>query len=328
MPIGVMTLSDIAKSLDPNGKPARMINILGEDNEILDDMVFLEGNLTNGNQMTIETELPEPSIRRYNQGVPLTKGSSAQITETCVVFEDRSSIDKDLAESYGIVNVGEMRLSRARGHIAGFNRKVAKQLFYGASAEEIFGLANRYSLSTDANGDNIVKGGGSGSDNLSIYLIGWGQDKVFCVYPRGSKVGLIHEDIGLQDEFDSNNMRYRAYMDRWQWKLGLCVADWHYVVRICNIDVSNLVTETSAADLIKIMSKAIDRVPQGAAKLAFYCNRTVTSMLRIQALNKSSSAIAIEPALTQFGRPGGTLTFLGIPVRRVDQLLNTEAAVS
>ena len=34
--------------------------------------------------------------------------------------------------------------------------------------------------------------------------------------------------------------RMRALQERWQWKAGIALKDWRYVVRICNIDVSNL----------------------------------------------------------------------------------------
>jgi hypothetical protein len=82
--------------------------------------------------------------------------------------------------------------------------------------------------------------------------------------------------------------------------------------------------------MINLMSRMLDRVPDfGMGKPAFYMNRTVFSLLRIQALAKSSSALAIEPALTQFGNPvRGRLSFFDIPIHRVDQLLTTEATIA
>lgn len=326
--MAVETLSDIAKRLGKDAKEARIIDILAQENQILDDMVFREANQGYSELMVVQTELPTPVIRRYNQGVTPTKGSTAQLVETCVNFEDRSSLDVDLANRTG--NIPQARLSRGRMHIEGFNQKMAQQLIYGASSEEMLGLANRYALSTDTNGDNIIKAGGSGSDNTSIYLIGWGEDKCYGIYPKGVSAGITHEDLGIGDELDSSSKPYRAHRDRWKWEIGLCVPDHRYVVRICNIDKSDLVAESSAADLIKLMAKAIDRIPGTPSKLAFYANRTVLSMLRIQALNKSSNALSVEDAINQFGvqRPGGQVKFLGIPVKRVDQIHNAEATVA
>ena len=65
----------------------------------------------------------------------------------------------------------------------------------------------------------------------------------------------------------------------------------------------------------------------GMGRPAFYANRTVYSMLRVAALGKSNAALSIEQALTQFGTPYALTRFLGVPLRKVDQLLNTEARV-
>jgi hypothetical protein len=52
-------------------------------------------------------------------------------------------------------------------------------------------------------------------------------------------------------------------------------------------------------------------------------NRTLYSFLRLQGLSRSNAAVTIQPALNQF-----ELGFEGVPIRRVDQLLNTESQVS
>jgi hypothetical protein len=91
-------------------------------------------------------------------------------------------------------------------------------------------------MKSAANGQNIIDAGGTGSVNTSVWLVVWGEKTVFGIFPKGSKAGLFHEDLGLIDAFDANNNRYRAYADHWQWKNGLVVKDWRYVVRICNVD--------------------------------------------------------------------------------------------
>jgi hypothetical protein len=117
--------------------------------------------------------------------------------------------------------------------------------------------------------------------------------------------------------------RMLAYRDHWQWKCGLAVKDWRYVVRICNIDTT-ISANNVAADLISLMSRSIDRLPSATAgRCAFYMNRTIYSILRIQALNKSNAALSIEEGLTQI-----ETKFMGIPLRKVDQILNTEGTVN
>jgi hypothetical protein len=46
------------------------------------------------------------------------------------------------------------------------------------------------------------------------------------------------------------------------------------------------------------------------------------------AMEKASSVLAFEDGVTQFGLPHSWMTFMGIPLRKTDALLNTEATVS
>jgi hypothetical protein len=117
----------------------------------------------------------------------------------------------------------------------------------------------------------------------------------------------------------------RAYQERWQWKAGIALKDWRYVVRICNIDVSNLVAKSSAADLIELMIKAIHRIPAlGLVKPAFYMNRTVFQMLDIQRRDDVIAGGGLSyQDVDGMMRP----TFRGIPIAKTDALLETEATV-
>jgi hypothetical protein len=120
----------------------------------------------------------------------------------------------------------------------------------------------------------------------------------------------------------------------YQWKNGVAVKDWRYVVRIANINVTDLIGQsatqaaTAATQIINLLSRACDRPPNLAmGRAVIYANRTVYSMLRVAALNKSNAALSVTQALTQFGTPYALTSFLGIPLRKVDQLLNTETRV-
>lgn len=338
---GAATLLDFAKSLDPNGRTATVVELLNQTNEILMDMQWIEGNLPTGHRSTIRTGLPTAIWRKLYQGVPASKSTRAQITDVCGMLEARSEVDKDLADLNG--NTAAFRLSEAEAFIESMNQTMATQIFYGdatSNPDSFNGLAVRYSDVAATNGQNIIDAGGSGSDNTSVYLIVWGPNTVHGIFPKGSKAGLVHENLGLQDAFDSSNNRYRAYCDRWQWKCGLTVKDWRYVVRIGSIDVSDLqgITGTQAltasTNILKLMTKAMARIPSmGMGRAAFYANRTVAETLGVMAMDKSASALSIQDAINQFGKvsPGSAgssnLKFLGVPIRTTDALLNTEAAI-
>ena len=333
-----LTLADWAKRTDPDGRVPVVAELLSQTNEILDDAVFKEGNLPTGDRVVIRTGLPTVYWRALNQGIPSTKSTTAQVDEACGMLEARSEVDKDLAMLNG--NTAQFRLSEDTAFLEAMNQTQATTLFYGNPATEpksFLGLAGRYSTlgsSGSGNSQNVYSAGGSGSDNTSVFLVCWGDNTVYCPFPKGSKAGLIHEDLGEQTVYDSSN-RMQAYATRYQWKNGLVVKDWRYVVRIPNIDVSDLIGQTGtqaagvATNIIKLMARAIYRIPNMTmGRCAFYMNRTVHSGMALAALDKSSAVLNINQGLTQFGQPNSWLTFLGVPLRKVDSLVNTESVVS
>jgi hypothetical protein len=325
-----LTLADWAKRLDPDGRVPVVAELLSQTNEILEDAVFQEGNLPTGHRVVIRTGLPTVYWRALNQGIPNSKSTTAQVDESCGILEARSEVDKDLAELNG--NTGAFRLSEDQAFLEAMNQTQAQTLFYGnpgTDPKQYLGLATRYgTISGAGNAANIIDAGGTGTDNTSIYLVVWGDNTVFCPFPKGSKAGLMHNDLGEQTVYNADGTRMQALSTQYQWKNGLVVKDWRYVVRICNIDVSNMVGETSAADLIKLMSRALDKIPNlSFGRPVFYMNRTVYSMLRIQALAKSQNVLAVEKGLNQFGTAASWMSFEGVPLRKVDALLNAEARV-
>lgn len=339
---GKVTLLDIAKSMDPDGSVAAVAELLTQTNEILLDMPWMEGNMPTGHKGTVRTGLPTAIWRQMYQGVPPSKSVRAQIEDACGILETRAEIDRDVADLNG--NTAAFRVSESTAFLEALNQNMGQSLFYGNTAtnpERFMGLAPRFSaISGATNGQNVISAGGGGADNTSIYLVVWGKNTVTGIYPKGSKAGIFHEDLGLIDAFDSNNNRFRAYADHWQWKCGLHVKDWRYVVRIANIDVSDLVAQattqaaTASTAIIKLMIRAMARIPyMNMGTPVFYATRTVKEFLGVAALDKSNSAISIVPAANQFGNvaPGWVqkeTQFFGIPVRTCDQILTTEAVVA
>ena len=329
-----LTLADWAKRTDPNGSVPVVAELLSQTNEILQDAVFKEGNLPTGERVVIRTGLPTVYWRALNQGIPSSKSTTAQVDEACGMLEARSEVDKDLAMLNG--NTAQFRLSEDTAFLEAMNQTQASTMFYGNPSTEpksFLGLAGRYSSLSGGNLTNILDAGGSGSDNTSVFLVCWGDNTVYCPFPKGSKAGLIHEDLGEQTVFNTDG-RMQAYATRYQWKNGLVVKDWRYVVRICNIDVSDLIAQTGtqeAADstnIIRMMARAVYRIPNMAmGRCAFYMNRTVHSGLALAAMDKTSAVLRINEGLTQFGQPHSWLSFLGVPLRKVDSLLNSESRV-
>jgi len=323
------TLIDLARASDPDGKIAAIVEILNQNNEILDDMSWVEGNLPTGHRTTIRTGIPMPTWRKLYGGVQPNKGTTAQVTDSCGMMEAYAEVDKALADLNG--NTAAFRLSEDKVHMEGMNQTLAQALFFAneATAPETFtGLAPRFNLSTAANGENVIKGGGSGTDNTSIWLVCWGPNTVHGIVPKGSTAGLQMHDKGQVtiENVDGAGGRMEAYRTHYRWDCGLSVRDWRYVVRICNIDKSDLTKNASAgADLIDLMTQAIEMIPAlGLGRPVFYCSRTIRSFLRRQIMNKT-----VQSTLTMDTVAGKkVVAFDGIPVKRVDALAADEALVA
>lgn len=322
------TLLDLAKASDPDGKIADIVEIMNEVNEVLDDMVVIEGNLPTGNVTTLRSSIPTPSWRKLNEFVSPTKGRTVQITDNCGEMKAFTQVDKKLANLNG--NSAKWRLSEDRVHIEGMAQEFANTLFYGSEGtqpEAFTGFSPRYNaLSGIANAENIITGGGSGQDNGSIWLIVWGADTVFGIVPKGSKAGVEMQDLGEETAVDSNGALMRVLRSEYTWNAGLSIRDWRYAVRIPNIDKSNLTKDASSgADLPDLMFQAMRRVPSlSRGRPAFYMSRDMITMLSRQTANLTkNSSLTAEMV-------GGKLvtSFQGIPVRRVDALSADETAVS
>ncbi len=124
-----------------------------------------------------------------NQGTPSSKSTTAQITENVGILTARSQVDKDEADLNG--NLNSFRLSESMAYIEAMSQEMASTLFYGTAdaPEEFVGFSPRYNDLGATNGQNIITAGGSQSDNTSIWLVGWGPQSVFGVFPKGSKAG-------------------------------------------------------------------------------------------------------------------------------------------
>ena len=322
------TLSDWARRIDPNGSIAKIVEILNETNPIIDAMPFVEGNLPTGHKTTIRSGLPDVAWRLLNYGVQPSKARTVQVTDTVGMLEAYAEVDKSLADLNG--NTGEFRLSEDRAFLEAMNQQFVSTLFYGNTAtdpEKFLGLAPRYNALTGAeNSENVLDGAGSGSDNTSIWLVVWGDQTCHGIFPKGQMTGLQHKDLGEVTLEDAAGGKYQGYRSHYKWDAGFTLRDWRYVVRIANVDISDLTKDVSgsSADLIDLMVQALELVPSlSMGRPEFYANKTITSFLRRQISNRSNVNLTLDTA-------GGkrVLAFDGVPVSKCDGLLNTESAVA
>jgi len=338
-----LTYADWAKRMDDGYRVASIIELLSQTNEILDDMLVVEGNLPTGHKTTVRTGLPQATWRLLNLGVPNAKSTTAQITDTVGNLETYAVIDKDIADLNG--NTAEFRLSEVKAFLEGMSQQVASTIIYGnqhINPERFTGFAPRYSTKTTANSqtaNNVLDGGGTSNTNTSMWIATWGSDTLHGTFPKGKITGLQHRDMGEWPVTDASNNTYQAYRDHFKWEIGLTLRDWRYCVRIANIDVTQL-TGVSAANLINLIVRGLYRMPTAPSmataiqtsdtpevranmgRVVIYCNRVIRTYLDLQAMNKTNVLLRLE----EFNGKVVT-TFRGIPVRTADAILNNEAQV-
>lgn len=332
------TLIDIARTSDPDGKIAEVAEILTELMPIMDDIPYVQANNGGSHKSTLRASLPAPTWRLFNKGVVQTKATNKQITDSCGMLEAYSEVDKDLADLNG--NTAAYRTQEDTAHIEGMGQEMASTIFYGdtdTDPEKFVGLSPRYyTLSGAVTSGNVIDGGGTGSVNSSIWLVGWGPATVHGIYPNGSQAGLKFEDKGQETVKDADGALYEAYRSHYKWDKGLVVRDWRAVVRICNIDITKLNsagdTTDLSANIIKLMIKALHKLPASAnMKPVFYANEDVIAMLDVKLDDKRGGTITMKDLTGAGGIPRpDTLMFRGYPVRRMSNeiLLSTESALT
>lgn len=321
-----LTLLDLAKRTDPDGSIATIVEALKQKNEILDDIVFKAGNLDTGHKATIRTGLPTPTWRVFNKGSQSDKSTTAQVTFTTGLLEQISEVDVDMVEI--AANPQAARFTEDMAAMQAIQNEIARALFFGNESlnpEEMTGLAYYYNDLSAESGENIIDAGGTGSDNASIYLIGWSDNTISGIVPKNVTAGLRMKDLGTRIQDGSNNEKLEVYTTKMNMHAGLAVEDWRYGVRIANIDRSALTPDASSgANLPELMFQAMETIESlDGVTPVFYMDRNTRRFLRQQ------MAAAVSGSTLEFADVGGrrTALFQDIPVRRVDALAVNEARV-
>jgi len=333
-----VTLVDVAKSLDPDGKTARVIEVLNRMNPLIEYLPFVEANQPAGHVTTVRTGvLPKAVWRKYNQGVAPNKSARVQITETMGMLEARSEVDVKLANLNG--NVNSFRFSESLAHVEGINQQVEDAFFYGTVAAGVpfMGIAPRYNSLSGETKDYIISAGGTAvGAQTSIYVMVLGDQTVHGIYPKGSEAGLAHKDLGEIDAFDEESKRYRAYADLWQWDTGLCVRDHRAIVRVCNIEAADLLlaglsagstqAATAATNVLRAVIEAKNRIPRAVraqGRLVAFMNSRCMTAFELIGLEKSVNAVKLLDGQKQAAKGWDGVEFV-----QSDAILNTEAVVA
>jgi hypothetical protein len=319
-----------------------VIELLKQNNPILDDAIATQCNMDAVHRHTIRTGYPTASWGRLYKGVSASKSTMQQVDDTTGFLEARSEIDTRLLAL--APDPAKARLVDSAPYLETMNLEMASGIFYhdtATSPEKFKGLAARFNAYNTNLVDpakpnianQVIPGGGAGSDNTSIWFVTWADHATSLLYPKGTKAGVSMDDKGEEPVRDVNGATYYAKVSMFNWHIGAFVKDYRYNARIANIDVSDLLAGT--VDVWALMRKAYYRLFQvygyGAmgGKTAIYMNRQVLEIMDAQSSDRA--LLAANPnytGLSQSVIEGKVVkTYRDIPIRMTDAILNTEALV-
>ena len=329
------TMVDIVRG-QVDGKFDRdIVELALDSNENLGHFVVLPCNDGDHDTTTIRTGIPEAAWTSFYEGVQPSKGSKAQVTNSCGHLEALLQVDKRLIKT---TQDAEAELGdEAYAQSEAMGNEVLSSLFYGntkVNGKKFNGLSPVYnklptSTTTDKEAAFYTIGAKrsaskDGSALRSIWLIGHGRMGTALIYPQGTSAGLqrgkINEDAVVTT---TDGKRLRVVEQFFDWTVGARVKDFRKNVRICNIESNNL--DTLDLDLGEYMLKAVVRANKTGVNQRFYMPKCVYEYLVIKTRRDVKSGGNFG-----FADFDGKLIlhFQGIPIFTEDALDVNETAVA
>ena len=326
---GVYTLRDLENAAQKKvGQP--IIDSILDAQPLFDQAAMTVCNDGTRHVSSIITNYPDMAPRRFNEGIEAVRHDSTQQTDSTAMYAAYSTVDANMFARNK--NSATWRTEQDRAFARGFANGMARRIFNATlkkDLSEFNGFKARITAKdTEDQYIDALNGGTrvTGHEYSDIWLINWDPTMVTLIYPEGGVGGLKRIDRGEQEAYDEKGRRYRAHIVDYEWDLGLSIIDTRQVIRIANVDLTQLKTAPlaeGAPDLQTLLIRAQERLPELiTSKCGFYIPRTVKEALRLQMLK--------TPQLTlEFSQLGGKQveTYSGIPLIKVaNDVIGVETA--
>jgi hypothetical protein len=342
----VFNLYDHAKMFGPDGKLAAVAKVLDQNNVILHDALTIESNSDDGHHFAVQNGISKVVWRRAYEGVKPTKGSTTMVKKTYGRASAVSEVDVAVAEKGG--KVAEVRASMAAEKLDRMAEEQAHKIIYGSLKEDertFEGFAANYStlnpkvpaarqvvdFSAEA---ELAKE--EGDEISSIYFVGWGKDKIYTFYPKGTQAGIKVYDYsknGPIDLQDGDHGTYPGYKEQYEMLLGMAVQDWRYGARLCNINVTKVAKDKDAKiKLYEAFMKTLGLIKNiNNCKLVCYASRQVKDLLRSGYMAAGGVTVFQNNNMTSSGNQGygaADLVIDGIHIKAEDAIHHNEEVVT
>lgn len=286
--------------------------------------------------------LPVASTRRWNEGIKATTSKNTPLNDPIALFEDYSEVDKDLWEIQNDPNM--WRADQDMNHVEALFQLMESNLFYGSLATNpggFNGLATRFNnLESYPNGDqswqpNVWSGGATTGNVTSAWMIEFGDDSVYGIYPPNTPAGLSVRDLGeITKELASgtgavgNNYMYQVLRTMLRWYLGIQVADERCVQRICNINPTALSSNNFDENIFIEAKNWLPRAGESSGTVILV-NRALKTQIDIRAVSQKINTYFTPPSDNSMDVFGKAVTkFQNIPIYVAEKILSTETPLT
>ena len=313
----------------------------------------------NTHQTTVRTGWPQPTWAKAGYGVQPDKSEARTVTWSTGMLKAFAEIPSDVINAGG--NVAYTRRIQEKAFIDSMNAEMAQTMFYGdeyMNEAEFTGLTAYYNDLNAENGVNIVdafnyskrfaagdlgfsgefdfdKGDyaepPSGMHYTSVWIVGWGEETTFCIYPKNFGTGgLVRRDYGEYLSQTAPVMHSKArdgrmpvYGAHYQWNLGFVLADWRYTARLANINIPLLMradpTQYGSANLVDMLMDTVNQIKnRDVVRLSIYMRRELLPILAKHAKYSTQASTLQREEI--YGPKIKTLTLDGIPIHQCDAL--------
>lgn len=310
-------LVEVVKRHDPDGSLATIAEVLVKAKPIIEDAVWKEGNDIFSNKTVRRSALPSGTWRKLNKGVAKESSSTVELVDVIGILESRAENDVEIINAFR--NPQQARMDESTAFMEGLSQEMEATMIYGNALtcqEEFTGLAPRMDALSATT--NVIGGGATTGE--SIYFVTWSPITVFMAFPRNTTAGLQHEDLGIQDAFDSDGNRFRAYCDRFVWRAGMVVKHPKAIARYANLEGTGTTTTFDEDELLRLLNRMVT-----GPGTRIYVSRDMLTQMQIRLKDKTNVYFSRDQGLDAGGPP---LRFNGFPVRMCESIVSDETTVS
>jgi len=323
-------LLDIATQQDPNGDIAMVVEVLNQMNPMLQDAPAYPSNAQFGHKVTMRSSLPAVAFTRINEGYTRSLSTTEQRVDTIGILTGMSEVDAKMVKVIGASKFNAFRDNEDMAFVEAMGQEIAQTFLYGnelTAPAEFTGLQPRLTtLATAITGSQVVAHHGSptGSDYTSMYGVDWGPRGAHIIYPKdGGLAGIETRDLGLQLVNDVSSNSFPAFVTTYTWCIGMAVEDPRRISRLCNIDVSQALADTSTFIKESLIPMSNRLPPKAGHQRVWYTSRDIVSAYELQVERKSNVWFSYQEYQGE-----KMLHFKGDPIRAMDQVSQAESLVS